>query len=215
MCIVFSIIEHVYWYSRVTLSSMFVGESSYVCFPRSFFLCVHSSHLLLESEMSDLLLGALIHYPFHHYIHCWCDFTPCLIWVDHYSSLYVHYFSIILAIVFYSFPLLHPLILVLQWPIPRLLLFWHHFYTFHYHFDLLYLSHINIIFTLGTELFYTCCILFMRAWVLIIRYLSLVSLRFYYPITLAYVTSRVLRSPWGHGIRCRLQQPLLWQVFEI
>ena len=46
-----------------------------------------SSHIFFESEMSDLLLGALIHYPFHHYIHCWCDFTSCLIWVDHFSFL--------------------------------------------------------------------------------------------------------------------------------
>ena len=55
----------------------------------------------------------------------------------------------------------------------------------------------------------------MRAWVLIIGYLGLVSLHFYYPITLAYVSSRVLRPPWGHGIRCHIWQPLLGQVFEI
>ena len=48
----------------------------------------------------------------------------------------------------------------------------------------------------------------------IIGYLSLVSFHFYYPITLAYVTSCVLRPPWGHGIRCRLRQPLLGHVFE-
>ena len=27
--------------------------------------------------------------------------------------------------------------------------------------------------------------------------------------------SRVLRPPWGHGIKCCLRQPLLWQLFEI
>ena len=80
---------------------------------------------------------------------------------------------------------------------------------------------IDIIFTLGIlrsmahEVHYTCCISYMRAWVLIIGYLSLVFFRFYHPITLAYVTSRVLRLPWGHGIRCRLRQPLLGQVIEI
>ena len=203
MCIVFFIIEHVYWYPMAILSSMFVGESSYVSFPRSFFLCIHSSHLLLENEMSDLFLETLSHCIFHHYIHCWYDFTPCLIWVDHHSSLYVHCFTIILAIAFDSFPSLHPLILVLQWLIPSLLLFLHHFYIFHYHFNLFHLSPIDIIFTLGTKLFYTCCISYMRAWVLIIGYLSLVSLHFYHLITLAYVTSRVLRPPWGHDItRC-------------
>ena len=50
---------------------------------------------------------------------------------------------------------------------------------------------------------------------LIIGYLSLVSLHFFHPITLAYVTSRVLRPPWGHEIRCYLWQPLLRLVFWI
>ena len=65
---------------------------------------------------------------------------------------------------------------------------------------------IDIIFTLGIlrsmahEIHYICCILYMRAWVFIIGYLGLVSLHFYHPITLAYVTSWVLRPPWGHDI---------------
>ena len=80
---------------------------------------------------------------------------------------------------------------------------------------------IDTMFTLGTigslahRIYYTCCISYRRAWVLIIRYLGLVSLHFNHLITLAYVTSCVLRPPWGHGIRYRLQQPLLEQVFEI
>ena len=41
MCIVFSIIEYVYWYLMVTLSRIFLGESSYVSFSRSFFLYIH------------------------------------------------------------------------------------------------------------------------------------------------------------------------------
>ena len=51
---------------------------------------------------------------------------------------------------------------------------------------------IDIIFTLGTlrsmahKLFCTCCILYIKAWVLIIGYLGLVSLYFYYP-SLRYV----------------------------
>ena len=50
---------------------------------------------------------------------------------------------------------------------------------------------------------------------LIIGYLSLVSLHFFHPITLTYVTSRVLRPPWGHEIICYLWQPLLRLVFGI
>ena len=80
---------------------------------------------------------------------------------------------------------------------------------------------VDTMFTLGTirsmahGIYCTCCISYMRAWVLIIGYLSLVSLRFYHPITLAYITSRVLRPPWGHGIRYRLLRLLCGQVFEI
>ena len=48
---------------------------------------------------------------------------------------------------------------------------------------------------------------------LIIGYLSLVSLHFFHPITLAYVTSRVLRPPWDHEIRRYLWQSSLGQAF--
>ena len=41
MCIVFSIIECVYRYLMVILSSMIVGESSYVSFLRPSILCIH------------------------------------------------------------------------------------------------------------------------------------------------------------------------------
>ena len=85
MCIVFSVIECVFWCSRVTLLSMFVDGSSYVSVPRPSILCIHFI-VYFENEMSDLLLGVLGHCPFHHYVCCWCDFTPCLIWVNHYSS---------------------------------------------------------------------------------------------------------------------------------
>ena len=88
MCVVFSIIyiECVYWCSRVIILSMFVDESSYVSFLRPSILYIHFV-VYFESEMSDLLLGALGHCHFHHYVHCWCDFISCLIWVDHHSSL--------------------------------------------------------------------------------------------------------------------------------
>ena len=48
---------------------------------------------------------------------------------------------------------------------------------------------------------------------LIIGYLSLVSLHFFHPITLAYVTSRVLRPPWGHEIRRYLWQFSLGRAY--
>ena len=171
--------------------------------------------------MSDLLLGTLGHCLFHYYIHYWCDFTPCLIWVDHQFSSYILCFVIIPIIACDSSRSLHPFVLFLHWPIPGLISLLHHSYISHYQFDLFHRLIINIIFTL--------CIL--RSWLMsfsihvafyawgheffIIRYLGLVSLHFYYFITLTYITSSVLRPHWGHGIRYRLRQPLLGQVFEI
>ena len=113
MCIVFFIIECVYWYLRVILSSMFVVESLYASFLRSSFLCIHFA--IFESEMSDLLLGTLGHCPFHHYIHYWCDFTPCLTRVDDHFSSYIHCFAIILIIACDSSHSLSPIVLFLHW----------------------------------------------------------------------------------------------------
>ena len=182
---------------------------------------LYSCFIYFESEMSDLLLGTLGHCPFHHYIHYWCDFTPCLIWVDHHFSSYIHYFTTILIIACDSAHSLH---------LPSFFSYTDLFQG--QHFLCIIITHliISLIFftaslllsyshwaSLGPWLmiFYTCCISYIKAWVLIIGYLSLVSFHFYCLITLAYVTSRVLRPPWGHGIRCRLWQPLLGQVFEI
>ena len=68
MCILFFIIECVYGCSRVTLLSMSVDGSSYVSFLRPLILCIHFV-VYFKSEMGDLLLGALGHCPFHHYVH--------------------------------------------------------------------------------------------------------------------------------------------------
>ena len=117
MCIVFSIIERVYWYLMVILSSMFVVESSYVSFPRPSTFCIHLV-VYFESEMSDLLLGTLGHCPFHHYIHCRCDFPSCWIWADHHSSLYslLHHHS---RFRFWFIYCVSPFVLFLQRPISR------------------------------------------------------------------------------------------------
>ena len=84
---VHSILHH--WACILILEGHFI---EYVCWWE--FVCelletlifgIHCN-VYFESETGDLLLGALDHCPFHHYIHCWCDFISCLIWVDHYSS---------------------------------------------------------------------------------------------------------------------------------
>ena len=177
--------------------------------------------ICFESEMSDLLLRALSHCPFHHCIRYWRDLLSYLIWADHhsfsYSMLHHHPCFHFWLIIFSS-----PLIPFLQWPYFRV---WYFLRIIIIHLVISLISLHCIItatmFTVGTlgsmahGIYYTCCTSYMRAWVLIIGYLSLVFLRLYHPITLAYVTSCVLRPPWGHGIRYRLLRLLFGQVFEI
>ena len=109
MCIVFSIIEYVYWCLGSFLSSMFVIGSSYVSSLRSHVICVASSYPFVR-EMSDLLLRTPSHCPSHHYIHYRCDFTSCLIWVDHHLSSYIHCFAIIFIVACASPHSLHVLL---------------------------------------------------------------------------------------------------------
>ena len=176
---------------------------------------------LFESEMSGLLLGALGHCPFHNYIHCRCDFTPCMIWVDHHFSSYIHWFAIILVIACDSSHLLHPLVHSLHWPIPNLIFPLHHYCVSHYRFDFLHCLIIDIIFILGAlksmahEFFYTCCILNMRAWVFYhwVFKPSFLSFLLPYHSGLHYILC--LKTTRGYETRCRLRQSLLGQVFEI
>ena len=202
------------------LSSMFVIGSSYVSSLRSHVICIALSCLFVR-DMSDLLLRTSSHCPFHHYIHYWCDFTSCLIWVDHHISSHIHCFAVVFIVACDSSHSLHILFSSYSDPsrvryLLRIIII--HIIISSSCFTCLI---IDIIFKLDTlrsmahVIFYTCCILYMRARVLIIGYLGLISFHFYYPITLVYVTSRVLRPSWGHGIRCRLWQPLLGQMFEI
>ena len=134
-------------------------------------LFVFALSYLFESEMGDLLLRTPSHCPFHHYIHYWCDFTSCLISVDHHISLYIHCFAVIFVIACDSSHSLYPLVLFLHWPIPDLTFPFHRSCISHYQFDLPHCLIIDIIFALGIlrsmahGIYYTCCISYMRAWV--------------------------------------------------
>ena len=161
--------------------------------------------------MSDLFLRTPSHCPFHHYIHYWCDFTSCLIWVDHHLSSHIHCFAVVFIVACDSSHSLH--ILFSPFSNPSRVRYSLHIIITHItisSFCFISLL-IDIIFKLGIlrsmahGIHYTCCISYMRAcFFLIIGYLGLVSFHFYYPITLAYVTSHALRPPWGHKIRCCL-----------
>ena len=88
MCIVFSIVGCVCWYPRVTLSSMFVIESSYVNFPISSFLCIRFVILLSEWDkwLSPKDFG-LLSFPSLHSLLMWLHSMFDLSW----SSLFFVY----------------------------------------------------------------------------------------------------------------------------
>ena len=201
MFIVFSIIKLVYWYLMVILLSMFVVVSSYVSFLRSSFLCIHfvislwewnewpfprgsrslsfsSLHLLLMwlHSMFDLSWSSIffVYSLFcYHPHHClwFIPFTslPCSFLTLTYSRFDIFLASsshISLSVRFSSFVSL--LILYSHWAPSSP---WFTSFSIHVAF-----------YTWGHGFF-------------IIGYLSLVSLHFYYPITLAYITSLVLIPP--------------------
>ena len=88
MCIVFSIIERVYWYSRVILSSVFVDGSSYVSFPRPCILCIHFVIFLWEwDEWLSLRDSKSLSFPSLHLLLMWLHSMFELSW----SSLFFLY----------------------------------------------------------------------------------------------------------------------------
>ena len=221
MCIVFSIIEYVYWCLGVIFIE-YVRYWEFVCELSEIpWLFVLLCHIYFVREMSNLLLRSLSHCHFHNYIHYWCDFTSCLISVDHHISSYIHCSAVIFIVACVSSHSLHVLFSPYSNPSQvrySLCIIITHIIISSFCFICLL---IDIIFTLGIlrsmahEIHYTCYISFMRAWFSDHRVFEPSFLSFLLPITLAYVTSRVLRPSWGHGIRCHFWQPLLGQVFEI
>ena len=219
MCIVFSIIGYVYWCLGVIFIE-YVRYWEFVCelseIPGYLYCSVIS--ICEREEWPSPKDSESLSFPSLHSLLMWLHFMFDLSRSLPFFTYPLFRCRFYRCLWFISFP--SHLILPLQRPISGSILriIITHITTSSFCFIGLL---IDIIFTLGIlrsmahGVHYTCCISYMRAWVLIIGYLSLVSFHFYHPITLAYVTSRVLRPPWGHGIRCRLRQPLLGQVIEI
>ena len=162
MCVLFSIIEYVYISVRgVALLDMSIDGSSYVSSSGPFILRIHFV-VCFESEMSGLLLGALGHCPFHHCVRYWRDLLSYLIWADHhlfsYSMLHHHprfHFCFIIFI--------PPLIPFLQWPHFRV---WYPLRSIIIHCIIIVtMFTVGIFRSMAHDIFYTCCILYMRAWV--------------------------------------------------
>ena len=220
MCIVFSIIGRVYWCLRVASLSMFVDESSYVSFPRpSIFLYLlyrvfwewNGWHFLKSSKSLSI--------PSLHSLMMWLHFMldlseSSLIFVFFASpsfslSLLIHLlrFTLCPFLTTTHFQVCYSLCIIITHLIISLIFFIASLLLSYSHWAPSgpWLTRFSVHVALNT-------------WghgFFIIGYLNLVSLHFYHPITLAYVTSRILRPPWGHGIKCRLWQPPLGQVFEI
>ena len=199
---------------------MFADESSYVSFPRSSIFCIHFV-VYFENEMSDLSLRIFVSlsFPLSHSLMMWLHFMLDL---SGSSLLFVFFAS-----PSFSFLLLiHPFHLT-----PCHFLTTTHSWVWHFFCIIITQLIISLIFFTALLLLsyshwsplspgltrFSVHVAF-HTWghgFFIIRYLGLVSLHFYHPITLAYVTSRVFRPPWGHVIRCRLRQPSFGQVLEI
>ena len=88
MCIVFSIIGCVYWYPRITLLNMIVGESSYVSCLRSSFLCIHFVIYFWEwDEWPSPRNSRSLYFPSLHSLLMWLHSMFDLSW----SSLFFIY----------------------------------------------------------------------------------------------------------------------------
>ena len=148
MCIVFSIIERVYWYLRVILSSMFVVGNSYVSFFFFFFICIHFVIFLWEwDEWHSRRDSESLSFPSLRSLLMWLHSMFDLSW-SHFSS-YIHCFTIILVIACDSSHSLHLIILFLHWSIPGLIFFSHHSCISHYQFDFASSSHYWYCFHIG------------------------------------------------------------------
>ena len=132
-----------------------------------------------------------------------------LIWVDQYSFIFLwsicfsHGIRFILPTLIFIHIDLHSMFNIFHTSflyIPSAIRYYsfvlfHHWYI---HLDSFFITDIftlDVLRSMIYETLCTYCILHIRVRILIIGYLSLVSFHFFHPITLAYVTSRVLRPP--------------------
>ena len=224
-------IECVYW----TLRAVFFLVSclwEFVCeLSNALFSLCPSRYVFFLWETGDLFPGALDHCLPHHYIHQWFNCSP---WLDLSKSVLIHFsFDLFFSSHGSSFVLLTLLFVHIDL---------HSMFDI-FHISFLHIPsavQYSSFFSLSS-LIYSSWIIssspicsywtssnmwFMRLSahiafytqgyeILIIGYLSLVSFRFFHPITLAYITSWVLRPPWGNDITHYILMALTWAIFEI
>ena len=150
-------------------------------------------------ESSNFSLGFLYPYPIRHYIHFYVTYLLALMQVDHLSFFFIYLPSFIFSL-FLHFTLSHLVVFFLI-----LLDVWLGFGIHTLFLLIWYVIHLLSFFmweSLGLQLmmFSMHCISCMRGMGIIsLGLLSLVSFCFFHPITLAYVTSQVLRPLWDHN----------------
>ena len=215
MCIVFSIVGSVCWYPRVTLSSMFVIESSYVNFLISSFLCIRFVILLWEwDEWLSPKDSGLLSFPSLHSLLMWLH---SMFWLELIITFLCIFIVSLSTLLLFAIHLIR--FIPLSFSYTDLLQVWYFPCI-----TLAYLIISLIRFIVSLLILYSywapsspCLMSFsihvaFYTWgheFFIIGYLCLVSLHFYYLITLAYITSCVLRPLWGYSIRRCLRQPLV------
>ena len=174
---------------------MFIIESSYVSSLGSYVICICFVVSLWEwDEWPSPKDSESLSFPSLHSLLMWLHFMFDLSRSPPFFVYSLFHCHLCHCLWFISFVLPlppPPLVLFLHWPIPDVTFPFHRSCISHYQFDLPHCLVIHIIFTLGIlkstahGIYYTCCISYMRAWVLIIGYLSLVSFCFFHPITLS------------------------------
>ena len=214
MYTVSSFIECIYWSLRllywVSCLWKFVCELS------------KDSHIFVSISLCILCVTNKWHFPRDfeslsspslHTLVIWLFSMTWFEWI----SVHSFFFDLFVLIMISHLPCLHCSLFISIY-IPCSIFSTHHSYTSHQQFDILHFFSFIIdifildsffltdIFILGVlrsmvyETLCTYCILYIRVWGFIIRIIKPSFPSFLHLITLAYVTSRILRPPWGHDI---------------
>ena len=171
-----------------------------------------SHYVFCVWETSDLSLGTPDHCLLHHYIHWYLTILRDLIWVDYsfiffQSICFSHHISFALSTLFFIHIDLHSvfnIFHILFLYIPSVVRYYSFLLFLHWYIDIFSFFFIDISMDVLRSMVYETlcmyCILYMRVWGFIIGIIEPSFLSFLHLIILAYVTSRVLRPPWGHDI---------------
>ena len=166
--------------------------------------------------------------PSVHTLMIWLFFMSWFEWI----SAHLFSFDLFVLLMVFHLPCVHCSLFILIYTLCSIF-FTHHSYTSHQHFNILsFFSFIidklildsffvidifilDVLRSMVYETLCTYCILYTRVWGFIIRIIEPSFSSFLHPITLTYVTSWVLRPPWGHDIMHCVLIALTWAILGI